>query len=129
MTPAISSASGPSFSPYTPQYAAGMRTEPAVSVPMASGTMPSATADADPALDAKLAQLDELGFGNRPGRNRGLLHKFDGDVARVAEFLAARQEAALAAPEPARHHSPFPMDKPSEEGAQGVAMAEAGDGR
>jgi hypothetical protein len=34
-----------------PQQAAGMRTEPPVSVPTASGTMPAATATADPALD------------------------------------------------------------------------------
>lgn len=37
--------------PTTPQHAAGIRTEPPVSVPSATGTMPAATAAAEPLLD------------------------------------------------------------------------------
>ena len=39
------------FKPITPQNAAGIRIEPPVSVPIASGTSPAATAAADPPLD------------------------------------------------------------------------------
>ena len=36
------------FNPARPQYEAGSRTEPPVSVPMAAGTMPAATATPEP---------------------------------------------------------------------------------
>ena len=39
------------FNPTTPQKAAGMRTEPPVSVPSAQWTRPAAVAIADPPLD------------------------------------------------------------------------------
>src|SRR6266511_3352944 len=39
------------LSPYTPQYAAGRIVEPPVWLPSASGTMPAATAAADPLDD------------------------------------------------------------------------------
>jgi hypothetical protein len=39
------------LSPTTPQQAAGIRIDPAVSLPTAPGTSPAATAAADPPLD------------------------------------------------------------------------------
>ena len=39
------------LSPTTPHHAAGSRTEPPVSVPIAQGARPAATATPDPALD------------------------------------------------------------------------------
>src|SRR5579864_4611606 len=39
------------FNPTTPQNDAGIRIEPPVSVPVANGTIPAATAAADPPLD------------------------------------------------------------------------------
>jgi len=39
------------FNPAVPQSEAGMRTDPPVSVPSATGTIPADTATADPLLD------------------------------------------------------------------------------
>ena len=39
------------FNPYRPHNAAGIRTEPPPSLPMANGPIPDATAAAEPALD------------------------------------------------------------------------------
>src|SRR5690242_2610597 len=51
MTPYLLTRPKVGFSPVTPQYDAGMRIEPPVSLPMAMKTMPEATAAADPPLD------------------------------------------------------------------------------
>jgi hypothetical protein len=47
-TPAVDSNPYVGLKPVTPQYEAGRRTDPVVWVPIANGTMPAATAAADP---------------------------------------------------------------------------------
>jgi hypothetical protein len=47
-TPFIENVPKVGLNPVTPQYDAGRKTEPFVCVPSASGTMPAATAAADP---------------------------------------------------------------------------------
>src|SRR5690349_15341655 len=56
--------------PTIPQYDAGMRTEPPVSVPSASGTSPAATAAALPPLDPPAERPGALGLATVP--NAGL---------------------------------------------------------
>ena len=46
----------------TPQSAAGIRSEPAVSVPRVAGTMPAASAAADPPLDPPTDRSTACGF-------------------------------------------------------------------
>src|SRR6266508_443587 len=60
------------FNPMTPHQAAGMRTDPAPSLPVASGTMPVATATADPAdeppgVHRGLRGLRVTAIGHAPG--------------------------------------------------------------
>ena len=50
-TPVTGTAPWPGRIPQTPQSAAGMRIEPVVSVPSASGASPRETAEADPLDD------------------------------------------------------------------------------
>ena len=57
--------------PVTPQSAAGMRTEPAVSVPSAPGTRPAATAAPLPPLDPP--QIRSVSHGLRAGPNASLV--------------------------------------------------------
>ena len=54
------------FSPRTPQNAAGIRIDPPVSVPIANGTMPAATAAADPPLDPARNARVVVGVQGRP---------------------------------------------------------------
>jgi hypothetical protein len=49
------------LSPNSPQQAAGMRIEPAPSAASAAGTMPAATAAADPPLDPPGVRSDPTG--------------------------------------------------------------------
>jgi hypothetical protein len=49
-----------------PQKAAGMRIDPPVSVPMAAGTIPAATADALPPLDPPGLHAEFNGFRTCP---------------------------------------------------------------
>ena len=65
-TPAPGIPSGEGRSPATPHSAAGMRTEPPVSVPTASGTSPAATAAADPALDPPAIRAGSCGLAHGP---------------------------------------------------------------
>ena len=58
----------PGFNPTTPQSAAGMRTEPPMSVPSASGTQPLATATADPPDDPPALRAGSCGFRVTPQR-------------------------------------------------------------
>ena len=50
------------FRPTTPQQEAGMRMEPPVSLPWAMGTMPAATAAAEPPLDPPAMRLVSQGL-------------------------------------------------------------------
>ncbi len=52
--------------PKRPQNAAGTRTEPPVSVPMASGTMPAATAAAEPLLEPPVVWPGRRGCSQSP---------------------------------------------------------------
>src|SRR5699024_251298 len=54
------------LNPTTPQSAAGTRTEPAVSVPIASGTIPRATAAAEPELDPPAILAGSCGLVTTP---------------------------------------------------------------
>lgn len=54
------------FRPITPHQAAGIRTEPAPSLPVASGTSPAATAAADPAEDPPGVRSARHGLTVRP---------------------------------------------------------------
>ena len=54
------------LSPTTPQHAAGMRTEPPVSVPSASGTMPAASAAALPLLEPPATRSGAVGLTVSP---------------------------------------------------------------
>ena len=56
--------------PTTPQKAAGRTTEPAVWVPMAAATIPSATAAADPLEEPPGVRPASRGFVVGPGWNR-----------------------------------------------------------
>ena len=51
MTPCLLTRPKVGLSPAVPQYDAGMRIDPPVSLPMAMKAMPDATAAADPPLD------------------------------------------------------------------------------
>ena len=57
---------GVSRSPNRPQNAAGTRMEPPVSVPMASGTMPAATAAAEPLLEPPVVRSGKRGCVQSP---------------------------------------------------------------
>ncbi len=50
------------FSPYTPQKAAGWRTDPPVSEPRAKGTIPAATAAAEPPLEPPATRSGSQGL-------------------------------------------------------------------
>jgi len=52
--------------PKRPQKAEGTRTEPPVSVPMASGTMPAATAAAEPLLEPPVVRPGRRGCSQSP---------------------------------------------------------------
>ena len=52
--------------PSTPQNAAGWRTEPPVSVPSASGTMPAATAAAEPPDEPPATRSGSSGWRTGP---------------------------------------------------------------
>src|SRR5258708_32877267 len=54
------------LSPVMPQYAAGMRMEPPVSVPMATGIIPAATAAPDPDDDPPVVRVRSHGLWTRP---------------------------------------------------------------
>ena len=56
----------PVFSPTTPQHAAGIRTEPPVSVPSASGTIPAASAAALPLLEPPATRSGAVGLTVSP---------------------------------------------------------------
>ena len=56
-----------------PQHAAGMRIEPAVSVPTASLTMPAAIAAAEPPLEPPGMRDGAAGFTTRPKRGLSLV--------------------------------------------------------
>ena len=61
-TPSRGSAPRVGRRPTTPQWEAGTRTEPLVSVPSASATMPAATATADPPLDPPAIRVGSCGL-------------------------------------------------------------------
>ena len=52
--------------PNSPQNAAGTRTEPPVSVPMANGTMPAATAATEPLLEPPVVRPGNRGCSQSP---------------------------------------------------------------
>src|SRR5205807_8067998 len=54
------------FKPNVPQNAAGIRMDPPVSDPSAIGTMPAATAAAEPPLDPPVMRSGAQGFPVRP---------------------------------------------------------------
>src|SRR5205807_10273914 len=56
------------FSPTRPQQAAGIRVEPPPSFPCAIGTIPAATAAADPPLDPPGVRSSDHGFRVGPTR-------------------------------------------------------------
>ncbi len=62
MMPSIGTVPGLGLSPLTPHSAAGMRIEPAVSVPIAPGHMPVATATAEPPLEPPGMRSVSQGF-------------------------------------------------------------------
>jgi hypothetical protein len=65
-TPRSGTRSGDGRIPATPHSAAGMRTEPPVSVPTASGTNPAATAAAEPALEPPAIRRGSCGLAHGP---------------------------------------------------------------
>ena len=65
-TPAVLIRPKEGRSPTTPHSAAGMRTDPPVSVPRASGTRPAATATAEPALDPPAIRPGSCGLAAGP---------------------------------------------------------------
>ena len=54
------------FSPTTPQHAAGMRIDPAESVPRAAAASPAASAAAEPPLEPPATRPGASGFGTAP---------------------------------------------------------------
>ena len=64
--PAIGSTPRVGFKPTRPQYAAGMRAEPSVSVPSAAAQYPAASAAAEPPLDPPGLHPGARGFSVRP---------------------------------------------------------------
>ena len=81
---AVGRARGPSVGrwPVTPQNAAGIRTEPAVSVPSATSTSPAATAAPLPPLEPP---VDPLGIPRVPRRAevRAVRERAEGELVRV----------------------------------------------
>ena len=65
-SPVRSTRSADGLKPAIPQNAAGTRIEPAVSVPIAHGTTPAATATADPDEEPPGARPSPCGFGGVP---------------------------------------------------------------
>lgn len=65
-TPARGTASWLGLKPTMPQQAAGMRMDPAVSVPTAMATIPAATAAAEPPLEPPGMRPGATGFITRP---------------------------------------------------------------
>ncbi len=65
-TPAVEIAPNVPLKPTMPQYAAGIRTDPPLSVPMLIGTIPAATAAADPELDPPVALVRSCGLWTGP---------------------------------------------------------------
>jgi hypothetical protein len=67
MTPSSGSRPYVGFAPTTPQKAAGRMTEPFVCDPIAAGTIPAATAAADPIDDPPGVREGSCGFRVGPG--------------------------------------------------------------
>src|SRR5574340_1687966 len=65
-TPSRGTASKVGLKPTTPQHDAGMRIDPAVSVPTAIGTIPAATAAAEPPLDPPGSRSGAHGLTTAP---------------------------------------------------------------
>jgi hypothetical protein len=65
-TPSVDTAPSRGLSPTTPQAAAGIRIEPPVSVPRASGTSPAASAAALPALEPPAIRSGRRGLTTSP---------------------------------------------------------------
>ncbi len=78
------------FNAKTPQYEAGRISEPAVCVPKASGTMPSATAAADPLDDPPGVCVRRRGLAVGPGE------KYANSVVTVLPSTTAPQERTRA---------------------------------
>src|SRR5699024_10901255 len=64
--PSVDNRSKVGLKPTAPHSAAGTRIDPAVSVPTATGTMPRATAAADPELEPPATRDSSCGFGTTP---------------------------------------------------------------
>ena len=81
------------FSPNRPQQLAGIRIEPPPSLAWAIGTMPEATAAAEPPLEPPVVRSVSQGLRRRPVRAR-LGRRQDAELGRVG--LADRDEARVA---------------------------------
>src|SRR5438874_179438 len=80
------------FNPYTPQYEAGRIVDPPVWLPSASGTMPDATAAADPLHRADDAIANEpRRVGGRQPVKIGEIHHRNGAVRCFSKSTSTRR--------------------------------------
>src|SRR3984957_7908754 len=86
------------FSPVTPQQAAGMRTEPPVSVPNATSASPVATATADPEDDPPGSRRGSRGLVGVPDQWLTPLADQHSSVSPVLPTIRAPAPRAAAAP-------------------------------
>ena len=96
------------FNPRTPQNAAGIRIDPPVSVPIANGTMPAATAAADPPLDPPGTRAWSWGFRVDPRSRCWVVIPHPNSCERVRPITtapAARRRATTVASTSARRPS------------------------
>src|SRR5206468_11198030 len=66
VNPAVGMLARVGLKPAQPQYEAGMRTDPSVSLPSAAAASPAATAAADPPLDPPGVNSRRCGLRHRP---------------------------------------------------------------
>ena len=93
--------------PTIPQYAAGMRIEPPVSVPSAKSQTPAATSAAEPLLDPPAVRLSSRGLKVIPYAaltlpaaysSRFVLHRSSAPAARSRETTVASRSAGGGTP-------------------------------
>ena len=108
------------LSPTTPQNAAGMRTEPPASVPVAMGTAPPATVAPDPALEPPELRVGSHGLRVTPVRGEMPVpfHPNSGVVVRPTTTTPASSSRATMGEEADAGESvlvsePFPAGTPS----------------
>ena len=107
-TPVTGTSPAVGFSPTTPQYAAGIRTEPPQSVPIASSHTPAPTSAAEPPLEPPEVRSGSRGFRVMPNAGATLPAECSSRlVLQNSSAEAARNRATTShPPPPAARHRP-----------------------